>query len=96
MQQQTLNEQIREKMNESPEFKRKVMEYYKAMADNGNAEAQYQLGRNLIYYSESAGENYEIALDYLSKAAEQGHEEAEMLYLSETQPDDDGRYDAWS
>lgn len=91
-----LSVQIEEKMNESPEFAAKVMAYYKAMADNGNAEAQYQFGRKMLYYSDSVAQDYETGLDYIAKAAEQGHEEAEMLYMSETLPDDDGRYDAWA
>lgn len=91
----TLSERIKENMKNNPEFSAGVMQYYNIMADNGNADAQYEWGL-LLFEGEYVQENYELALDYLLEAAEQGHKRAETLYLSETAPDDDGRYDAWS
>ncbi|MEA4919176.1 hypothetical protein SDC9_146900 [bioreactor metagenome] len=95
IEEKTLSEQIKENMENNPDFAAGVIQFYKAMADNGNADAQYEWAI-LLLEGEFVEENYELALDYLYKSAEQGHENAETRYFSETAPDDDGRYDAWA
>ncbi len=83
------------RMKEDPVFTKDILEYYTLMADAGNAEAQYQLAMLLMYDYGVVEQDYDTGLDWLAKAAEQGHPKAELLYLEEIRPDDDGRYDAW-
>lgn len=55
-----------------------AVRYYKAAAERGNADAQYYLGRMLSREGEEKAD-YSKALDWLSKAAMQGHEQAALL-----------------
>ncbi|SCB88578.1 sel1 repeat family protein [Gilliamella intestini] len=48
-----------------------------AKADSGDKNAQYKLGEKIV----ALGQLYEIGLYYLALAADQGHEEAQILYL---------------
>ncbi len=83
------------KMKGNPVFTKNVLQYYTLMADGGNAEAQYQLAMLLLFDGGVVEQDYETGLEWLAKAAGQGHSQAHDLYLEETSTDDDGRYDAW-
>ena len=73
-----------------------VLQYYTLMAEAGNAEAQYRLAMLLLFDDGVVEQDYDIAINWLAKAAGQGHRQAEQVYLEEIIPDDDGRYDAWA
>ncbi len=49
-----------------------------ALAEQGDAEAQYELGR-LYYFGDSVAQNYEKAAKWFTKAAEQGFVEAQCM-----------------
>lgn len=87
---------IYEKMKENPAFMKNVLQYYTLMAEAGNAEAQYRLAMLLLFDDGVVEQDYDIAINWLAKAAGQGHRQAEQVYLEEIIPDDDGRYDAWA
>lgn len=86
--------EILDKMKEDANFANQVLLFYTKLADDGNADAQFALSQ-ILMYGKSVEENYSLGLEYLGKAAEQGHEEARLQYLEYTEMDDDGRYDAW-
>ena len=88
------SKEILDRMEEDKAFAEQVLRFYSEMADNGNVEAQYTLAL-ILMEGKLTKEDYYHGLDYLAKAAKQGHEDAEMRYLEETAIDDDGRYDAW-
>lgn len=92
---EVISAMVYSKMKEDPVFAKNILEYYTLMADGGNAEAQYQLAMLRMYDGGVVEQDYDTGLDWLAKAAEQGHPQAELLYLEETASDDDGRYDAW-
>ena len=55
----------------------KAMEWYLKAAEQGNAEAQYELG--VMYYNgRGAEQDYEEAFKWYLKAAEQGHARAQL------------------
>jgi FOG: TPR repeat, SEL1 subfamily len=91
----SLSQRMEDRMENDPEFCKNAIEYYRMMADNGNSEAQYQMALLLMLENDMIEPDYDAGLEYLSKAAEQGHELAQQLYVEEVRPDDDGRFDAW-
>lgn len=86
--------EIIDKMKEDANFANQVLLFYTKLADEGNVDAQFALSQILIY-GKSVEENYSLGLEYLMKAAGQGHKKARLQYLEHTDIDDDGRYDAW-
>lgn len=53
----------------------KAAEWYKKSAENGNRNAQYQLGRR-YYFGNGVNEKKTEAVKWYQKAAEQNHAEA--------------------
>jgi len=58
--------------NETPHS----FEQIKTLADQGDADAQYNLG-SIYYFGKGITKNYQIAFEWYKKAAEQGHAQAQ-------------------
>ena len=71
------------------------MQYYTLMAEWGDAESQYQLGL-MLRNGNGFPEDYWKGIEWIEKAAEQGHPEAIELYWEDMAPDPDERYHAYS
>ena len=58
--------------NKSSDIEKRFKNYYEKAADNGEANAQYYIGK-LYYKGKGIEKDYKKAFEYLKKAAEQGH-----------------------
>jgi TPR repeat protein len=69
----------------------KPIEQLTMLANKGDAQAQYELG--IIQIAEA--DTYWLGMEWLRKAADHGHKEAQDAF-DEILTDDDGRFDAWA
>ncbi|WP_286833853.1 hypothetical protein [Proteiniphilum sp. UBA5280] len=69
----------------------KSLEALKQLAGQDDTEAQYQLALLLL----TDAETYWEGMEWLKRAADNGHELARQAYDDEF-IDDDGRFDAWA
>ena len=74
--------------NKSSDIEKRFKNYYEKAADNGDANAQYYIGK-LYYKGKGIEKDYKKAFEYLKKAAEQGHVDAQY-YLGKCYYDGKG------
>ena len=84
--------QLAEKIENDETTAKNAMEFYRILAENCNAEAQYELGK--LHLDERFYDLSEAAR-WIEYAAFQGYKDA-VEELKNLEIDDDGRYDAWS
>jgi TPR repeat protein len=82
---------LAEKIETDDEVAKSAMEFYRSLAENCNADAQYALGK---LYLDSRFLDMPQAVRWLEYAAYQGHRDA-VYELENLEIDDDGRHDAW-
>jgi len=88
----TISARLAEKIEQDEETAKNAIEFYTALAENCNAEAQYALAK---LYLDERFYNQPAAINWMSYAAYQGHKAA-IAELEDFEMDDDGRYDAWA
>ena len=88
-----ISNRITEKIEQDKALANNALEFYHAVAENGNVEAQFLLGE-LYNKMETGFYNQSEAARWYHYAAVQGHKEA-IHALENFENDDDGRYDAW-
>ena len=65
---------------------KKAIEWYEKAAEQGDAEAQYNLG-NMYYHGHGVDVNHKKAVEWFKKAAEQGHRRAQIVLRTIQQTD---------
>jgi len=70
-------DELQETATEPPQEQEGTFELYKKAAEQGIAEAQYELGK-MYYDGEGTVQNYNVAFKWFEKAAKKGHVDAQF------------------